>query len=126
MKVYVVRYPKFAGKWIYQGYNAAWDKLGYDVQNCRDIIQQRRQEDPEEWAGLPDLDFEKLSYYFYFPNIKEMQEDYILQLTADTISNENNLNRFQNLIRLFCSFNLINSHLPGVHIQISAPSTIQK
>ena len=75
MKVYVVRYPKFAGKWIYQGYNAAWDKLGYDVQNCRDIIQQRRQEDPEEWAGLPD--FEKLIYYFYFPNIKEMQEDYI-------------------------------------------------
>lgn len=89
MKVYVVRYPKFAGKWIYQGYNAAWDKLGYDVQNCRDIIRQRRQEDPEEWAGLPD--FEKLSYYFYFPNSKEMQEDYILQLTADTISNENQL-----------------------------------
>ena len=31
MKVYVYDYSSFAGRWIYQGYQGAWEKMGYDV-----------------------------------------------------------------------------------------------
>ena len=31
MKVYVYDYPSHAGKWIYKGYQLAWNKLGYEV-----------------------------------------------------------------------------------------------
>tara|TARA_R110000824_G_scaffold10089_2_gene44830 strand:- start:8385 stop:9302 length:918 start_codon:yes stop_codon:yes gene_type:complete len=31
MKIYVYDYSSFAGHWIYRGYQAAWQALGYDV-----------------------------------------------------------------------------------------------
>ena len=31
MRVYVIDYPQHAGKWIYRGFQSAWESLGYDV-----------------------------------------------------------------------------------------------
>jgi hypothetical protein len=31
MRVYVIDYPQHAGKWIYKGFQSAWEGLGYDV-----------------------------------------------------------------------------------------------
>tara|TARA_R110000796_G_scaffold89707_5_gene193339 strand:- start:68 stop:955 length:888 start_codon:yes stop_codon:yes gene_type:complete len=31
MKIYIKKHNSHAGRWIYQGYKSAWEKLGYDV-----------------------------------------------------------------------------------------------
>jgi hypothetical protein len=36
MKVYIVQYNKYAGRWIYEGYARAWSSLGYDIRTPLD------------------------------------------------------------------------------------------
>jgi len=59
MRVYVVEYPRYAGKWIYKGYECAWRALGYDVfpiQALQEIDDRHGQKDSDEEYMLMFVD----------------------------------------------------------------------
>lgn len=70
-RVYLSRYPRFAGKWIYEGYAKAWQSTpGFEVLH------------PTEAA----MDPEKYSYFFAFPITEEhLKRKYIIHTPVDTI-----------------------------------------
>jgi hypothetical protein len=70
MKIFTADFPKHAGRWIYRGYQKAWDHLGYSVKTY---------EDYEFDLGTPP---EQTSIISCFPSKQQQEEDYMI-MTVD-------------------------------------------
>ena len=61
-KVYVKYHPLYAGKWIYEGFNSAWQSLGYDAQYYTNLSEIEG-EDVYLMAIDPDLDSQAIEVF---------------------------------------------------------------
>jgi len=83
MKVYCVQYSGHAGRWIYDGIGAAWDKLGYEI-----------------YRG--DSNEPETTTFMFFPSDSDtLSEDYHIMCTADMINCDLALTAVQNAKKAF-------------------------
>jgi hypothetical protein len=89
-KIYCVHYNAYAGKWIYQGFRSAWDKLGYEVVPP----------DPKvaaQYEGTTDT-----SVYQPAPVSKEeLEKDFYIMTMAAMINNEEALEAVKHSLKSF-------------------------
>jgi len=72
-QVYCVNYAGHAGKWIYDGYRGAWEKLGYDVGATPS---NKEFDSSMAWLGTP-TDFNE-DYYLMVPAAMMIREDTLI------------------------------------------------
>lgn len=96
MKVYCVNYSNYAGKWIYNGYKAAWQSMGFDVNGLHQLKDE--EEDyylmiTDSWVTKDRIRFlQKAKKVFLFvqpnvfpspwglhPNFVSQADDYIIE-----------------------------------------------
>jgi spore maturation protein CgeB len=83
VKVYCVQYSGHAGRWIYNGIAAAWDKLGYEIYH-------------------PDVNNPETTTMMFFPtDSKTLNDDYYMMCTADMINCDTALTAVQNANKAF-------------------------
>ena len=83
MNVYCVQYSGHAGRWIYNGIGAAWEKLGYE-------IYKPKSEDPQTTTMM------------YWPTTRELlDEDFYIMCTADMVNYDAALTAVQNANKAF-------------------------
>tara|TARA_R110002020_G_scaffold318181_2_gene533729 strand:+ start:200 stop:1189 length:990 start_codon:yes stop_codon:yes gene_type:complete len=96
MKVYIVEYNTHAGRWIYEGYQRAWDKLGHTT-----IIPSTNPSIAAEGVKKRALDGEECGWGCLYPTKQqEFEEDYII-MSVDGIIAKEHIKAIENSYKTF-------------------------